>query len=262
MSKLIKLSFIAASLTVSVWFLAQASDPGIGDWPMWGGTPDRNMVSNQKVVTSWDVKTGKNVKWVSQLGSQSYGNPVVADGQVYVGTNNELVRDPMEGGDRGVLMAFRESDGQFLWQHTNIKVAAGRANDWPFQGVCSSPLVEGKTLWYVTNRWRDCVAGYARRREAREDQLEVRHDGRGRVAAAQHVEFVAGELWRPDLRQHVERQDESHVHIPSPKAPSIIAVNKKQPASWCGKTTRWKTVSCTANGRRHRSEKSAMWCRW
>ena len=52
------------------------------------------MVSNQHVVTSWDVKTGKNVKWVSQLGSQSYGNPVVAGGQVYVGTNNELVRDP------------------------------------------------------------------------------------------------------------------------------------------------------------------------
>ena len=24
------------------------SDPGTGDWPMWGGTPDRNMVSNMK----------------------------------------------------------------------------------------------------------------------------------------------------------------------------------------------------------------------
>src|SRR6202522_3756882 len=143
---------IAAALTVSVWFLARASDPGIGDWPMWGGTPDRNMVSSQHVLTSWDVKTGKNVKWVAQLGSQSYGNPVVAGGQVYVGTNNELVRDPKEGGDRGVLMAFRESDGEFLWQHTNAKLASGRANDWPFQGVCSSPLVEGTTVYYVSNR--------------------------------------------------------------------------------------------------------------
>ena len=25
-----------------------ASDPGTGDWPMWGGTPDRNMVSPMK----------------------------------------------------------------------------------------------------------------------------------------------------------------------------------------------------------------------
>jgi hypothetical protein len=72
-----------------------ASDPGSGDWPMWGGTAERNMVSNQKgMPTSWDIKTKKNVKWVAALGSQSYGNPVVAGGQVYVGTNNELLRDP------------------------------------------------------------------------------------------------------------------------------------------------------------------------
>src|SRR6476659_8764196 len=80
---------------------ASASDPGSGDWPMWGGTADRNMVSNMKgLPTSWDVKTKKNVKWVAQLGSQSYGNVVVAGGQVYVGTNNEGLRDPKQGGDR------------------------------------------------------------------------------------------------------------------------------------------------------------------
>src|SRR4029450_12965850 len=67
-----------------------ASDPGSGDWPMWGGTPDRNMVSNMKgLPTEWDIKTKKNVKWVADLGSQSYGNAVVATGMVFVGTNNE-----------------------------------------------------------------------------------------------------------------------------------------------------------------------------
>ena len=46
------------------------------DWPMWGGTPSRNMVSDEKgLPTTWDLKTGKNVKWVAELGSQSYGNP-------------------------------------------------------------------------------------------------------------------------------------------------------------------------------------------
>jgi hypothetical protein len=65
-------------LFLSLWALV-ASDPGIKDWPMWGGTPDRNMVSNMKdIPTSWDVKTGKNVKWVAQLGSRAYGNPVVS----------------------------------------------------------------------------------------------------------------------------------------------------------------------------------------
>ena len=29
---------------------ASANDPGSGDWPMWGGTPDRNMISNMKLL--------------------------------------------------------------------------------------------------------------------------------------------------------------------------------------------------------------------
>ena len=113
------------------------------DWPMWGGTPSRNMVSSMKgLPTTWDIKTGKNVKWVAELGSQSYGNPTVAGGVVLIGTNNEALRDPKQPGDRGVVMAFREADGEFMWQATFEKLASGRANDWPYQGVASSALVE------------------------------------------------------------------------------------------------------------------------
>src|SRR5437870_12006996 len=85
-----------------------ASDPGSADWPMWGGTPDRNMVSTMKgLPTAWDVKSKKNIKWVAQLGSQAYGNPVVANGVVLVGTNNEGMKDPNVKGDKGVLMACK-----------------------------------------------------------------------------------------------------------------------------------------------------------
>ena len=120
---------------------------------MWGGTPDRNMVSNMKgLPTTWDVAKKVNVKWVASLGSQTYGNAVVAGGQVYIGTNNEGLRDPKVTGDKGILMAFRESDGEFLWQAVSDKLASGRVNDWPYQGVCSSPLVEGNRLYYVNNR--------------------------------------------------------------------------------------------------------------
>jgi outer membrane protein assembly factor BamB len=214
-------------LLVSLW-MSFASDPGTGDWPMWGGTPERNMVSSMKgIPTSWDIKTNKNVKWMAKLGSQSYGNPVVAGGQVYVGTNNELARNPKEGGDRGVLMCFRESDGKFLWQHSNQKLPSGRANDWPYQGVCSSPLVEGDRLYYVSNRC-ELVC------------LDTHGDGNGNAKV----------IWKFDMMEEVgsqphnmansspvsygdlvfvgtaNGQDESHVHIPSPRAPSMIAVNK------------------------------------
>src|SRR5579872_3576279 len=105
MKRIITTCSLTLAALLAIVALLSASDPGTGDWPMWGGTADRNMLSMMKgIPTTWDIKTKKNVKWIAQLGSQSYGNPVVAGGQVYAGTNNELQRNPKEGGDRGVLM--------------------------------------------------------------------------------------------------------------------------------------------------------------
>ena len=101
-----------------------------------------------------DKDKAKNIKWAASLGSQSYGNPVIANGKIYAGSNNGagyLKRYPSDI-DLGVLLCFNETDGKFLWQHSNEKLPTGRVHDWPMQGVCATPLVEGKRLWYVTNR--------------------------------------------------------------------------------------------------------------
>src|SRR5687767_11305245 len=220
-----------------------ASDPGTTDWPMWGGTADRNMVSNMKgIPTTWDVKEKKNVKWVAQLGSQTYGNAVVSGGMVFVGTNNEGLRDPKVVGDKGILMAFRESDGEFMWQMVHDKLAAGRVNDWPYQGVASSPLVEGDRVYYVSNRAElVCLDTQGFRVKENDGITTEKLTG----------EFNADVVWRFDMIEEVgslphnlanaspvsygdliyvstsNGQDESHVNVPSPKAPAIIAVNKK-----------------------------------
>src|SRR5437660_12658581 len=88
--------FLSIGLLAVAFSIAciSASDPGTGDWPMWGGTADRNMVSNMKgAPTSWDINAKKNVKWVAALGSQSYGNPMVAGGMVFAVTSNDGLRD-------------------------------------------------------------------------------------------------------------------------------------------------------------------------
>ncbi len=220
-----------------------ASDPNSGDWPMWGGTPDRNMVSAMKgLPTEWDVKTKKNIKWVADLGSQSYGNPVVAGGMVFVGTNNEALRDPKQPGDRGVLMAFRESNGEFLWQQTHPKLESGRANDWPFQGVASSPLVEGNRLYYVSNRgvvWCLDIEGFRDGENDgpfKDEKLVGQQDAdviwsfdmMEEVGSYPHNMSNSSPVIMGDLvfLSTSNGQDESHVNIPSPKAPSIIALNK------------------------------------
>ena len=220
-----------------------ASEPGTGDWPMWGGTPDRNMVSGMKgLPTEWDVRTKKNVKWVAQLGSQSYGNPVVAGGMVFVGTNNELLRDKNQPGDRGVLMAFRESDGEFLWQQTHTKLPAGRANDWPYQGIASSPLVEGERLYYVSNRGVVLcldIHGFRDNENdgpVKDEELTGQYDAdvvwafdmMDEVGAYPHnLSNSSPVMWGDLLFVSTSNgQDESHVNVPSPMAPSIIALNK------------------------------------
>ncbi len=123
------------------------------DWPMWGGAPGRNMVAAVSGLPSaWDVKTNANIRWTADLGSTSYGNPVVAGGKVFAGTNNANPRNAQVTGDKGILMCFRESDGAFLWQAVTDKLEEGKAVDWPEQGVASSPAVAGNRLYYVTNR--------------------------------------------------------------------------------------------------------------
>lgn len=216
---------------------------GVTEWPMWGGSPDRNMVSDATgMPTTWDVKTGQNIKWVAALGSQSYGNPVVAGGVVLVGTNNEATRDPKQAGDRGVLMAFRESNGEFLWQATYPKLSSGRANDWPFQGIASSPLVIGEVAYFVSNRGIvhavDIHGFHDGENDGpfKDEELKGTHD--------------PDVIWQFDMMEEVgafphnlansspvvfenmiyvstgNGQDESHVNIPSPNAPAIIALDR------------------------------------
>ena len=225
----------------SVWVIA-ASVSLSADWPMWGGTPSRNMVSPMTgLPTAWDIKTGKNVKWVAELGSQSYGNPTVAGGVVLIGTNNEAMRHPKQGGDRGVLMAFREETGEFLWQATFEKLASGRANDWPYQGIASSPLIIRGVAYFTSNRGQIIAA-----------DIDGFHDGTN--DGPYKEEKLTGMtdpdiIWIFDMMEEVgafphnlancspvadgnllfcstgNGQDESHVNIPSPKAPALVAVD-------------------------------------
>jgi outer membrane protein assembly factor BamB len=210
---------------------------------MWGGTAQRNMVSAAKNLPSfWDIKTKKNIKWKADLGSTSYGNPVVAGGKVFVGTNNANPRNPEIQGDKGILMCFRESDGKFLWQSVSGKLETGKGNDWPEQGVCSSPAVEGKRLYYVTNRGElVCLdtEGFA---DGKNDGPYREEENKGPadsdiiwkldmmkdLGVLQHNMANSSPIVWEELvfLETSNGHDESHEKVPAPNAPSFIAVNK------------------------------------
>ena len=138
------------------------SDNGSSEWSQWGRDASNNMVAFAKGVPTdftagevgedGEVTGAKGAKWVVKLGSQTYGTPTIANGQVYVGTNNEEPRNEKIIGDRGVVMAFDEANGDFKWQLTAHKLGAGKVSDWEFLGMCSSATIDGKYGYVITNR--------------------------------------------------------------------------------------------------------------
>ncbi len=193
--------------------LAKVDDPNVvvsagGDWPQWGGTRLRNNVPNvtglpetwktgkfDRKTGQWDKTKALNIRWYGNLGSQTYGNPVIADGAVYVGTNNgagHIARYPAKE-DLGCLLCFDEQTGDLLWQHSSEKLITGRVHDWPLQGVCSAPLVEGERLWFVTSRGEvRCLdtKGFADREDDGPLKDEPAHVGDLAAAAASYKETL------------------------------------------------------------------------
>jgi outer membrane protein assembly factor BamB len=196
-------------------------------WPMWGGQLSRNMVNTREhhmpVHFGLDEQghKSKNILWEADLGSKAYGGPVVADGKIFVGTNNERPRDPKIVGDKGVLMCFRESDGQFLWQRVHDKLPAGRVWDWPREGICSTPFVEGKRVYYVSNR---CAIVCA----TTDGQDVWTLDMIKELGVFPHNLSTSSPLVVGDLLFAVTSNgvDEGHINVPAPQAPSFVAVDK------------------------------------
>jgi outer membrane protein assembly factor BamB len=218
----------------------EAEGPAVA---MFGGTPSRNMVSDETgLPEKWDPKTGLNVKWTAELGSQSYAGPLVAAGRVYVGTNNERLYNPELKGDRGNVLAFSESDGKLLWQAAHPKLGAGRVNDWPYQGVCSTPYVEGDRVWWVSNEAHVVCADVQGFHDGENDgpfqdeeakgPLDAdflwKYDMIGELDVFPHNLAAGNPLVVGDILYTVTGQgvDEGHVNIPSPAAPSFVALDK------------------------------------
>ena len=95
------MNFLSRTLVLAGSIAALTASVVAEDWPQWGGNdPGRNMYAPVKGMPSEfdpgkfkpnseevDISTTKNVKWVVKLGSQTYGNPVVASGKVKIPVN-------------------------------------------------------------------------------------------------------------------------------------------------------------------------------
>ena len=264
MSRFWLLALLAVLLAVPVGAAPVPKAAPSPEWPVFGGTPSRNMVNLREKLLAFPTdapKWGEDeaaekrweaqwVLWKAQLGSRSYGGPVVAGGRVYVGTNNEAARNPrdtrrngdgeIEKIDKGVLMCIDRRTGVFLWQAVHDKLPGGNVTDWPHIGVTASPTVVDDRLYYVSNQCRVVCAdvngfdngnqGFQNEQYQDPTDADViwEYDMIRELKVFPHncsncSPFVVGDRLFVCTSNGV---DESHINIPSPDAPTLICLDR------------------------------------
>jgi len=188
----------------------------------------------------WDTTTRQNIAWSVEIGNEVYGSPVVAGDVVYVGADNTRRMNPAFREDSGVLMAFRATDGEFLWQDVAPRVERG-LREWLLPSTTSAPSVEDDRLYYVT---ADCqlrsldTQGFDDGENDGPYREEIFHD-KGAADIVWQLDMPAlGVFPHEACNSNVlvlgdlllvgtsNGQNEGHTRVPSPRAPSLIAVNK------------------------------------
>jgi outer membrane protein assembly factor BamB len=244
---------------------ASANDPALRNQVEWAlnriaGSESENSVASMNVPASsvalqpettvtymgnppvdWDTTTGRNIAWSVELGNEVYGSPVVSGDVVYVGSDNTRRMNPAFHDDSGVLMAFRAKDGAFLWQDVAPRVERG-LRDWLLPSTTSAPYIEGDRLYYVTAQcqlrcldthgFTDGENNGSYREEIFKDnaaadivwQLDMPALGVFPHEACNSDVLSLGDLL---IVGTSNGQNEGHTRVPSPFAPSLIAVNKR-----------------------------------
>lgn len=159
--------FVVSTLT-----LLAAASVQAGDWPSWGGAdPGRNMVSTEtnlpEVFKPGEKSpkgdgmlpgTTENVRWVAKLGTFICGNPTVADGRVFIGSDDASLQGDarLKRTKGGMVWCLDEKNGYVLWK---LPIPARSKERLPKDahygqqnlGVCSAPSVVGDRAYVVTN---------------------------------------------------------------------------------------------------------------
>jgi outer membrane protein assembly factor BamB/HEAT repeat protein len=170
----------------------------------------------------WDTKSGRNIVWSAELGNETFGHPVAAGDAVYVGTDNSRRLNPAYPEEAGVLMAFRANDGKFIWQDVSPRIERG-LREFLLPSTTSGPYVEGNRLYYVTSECQlRCL-------DTAGAEVVWELDMCGRLGVFPHEATNSDVLSVGDLLVvgTSNGQNEGHTLVPSPRAPSLIAVDKR-----------------------------------
>lgn len=104
-------------------------------WPRFRGPDGRGVAGGENVPESWDVKSGRNVRWKAEIPGLGHSSPIVWGERVFVTSAVSKERPALVFGDKGGisladdgsthswrLLCLDAKDGKLLW---NVEGASG-----------------------------------------------------------------------------------------------------------------------------------------
>jgi outer membrane protein assembly factor BamB len=218
------------------------------DWPQWGGTAQRNMVSAERDLPESFLpgekdpqgvgirpETTRNVLWTARLGSMACSSPVIANGRLFIGSCADK---------QGLFSCYDALAGKLLWRwiapprdvHKRLDGRQFQFSNFPRTlGVCSSAAVDGNRVYFVNQRLEVVC-------------LDVRGDGDGKPKklwtfdmwamgvrpsdACNCSVLVLGDCVYACTSNGVDRDCTAHTHdefrkVPAPDAAMLIVLEKQ-----------------------------------
>jgi outer membrane protein assembly factor BamB len=211
-------------------------------------------VSDERgLPATFNPDTGENVLWSAPLGTETNSTPVIAGGKVIIGTNHGRPRDPRHRGRRGVLLCLDEKTGELCWQLVVPRFEGTTYLDWRSGGMCSPATVEGDRVYVVSNRAEVMCLDLNGQADGNDGPYvdEGRHMAPAGTPPLEVTAIDADIVWLFDMPAEIgvhphdaayasillygrhlylntsNGVDKDHAGIPSPDAPSLIALDKQ-----------------------------------
>ncbi len=139
----------------------QSEDKYVNQWPQFRGPYASGVVETDNLPDNWDVKTGENIRWKTEIQGLGHSSPVIWDDKIFITTAiNTLGDDSLKVGLYGdvsnyndsVIKEFRlicidKNNGQILWNKLAHKGVPKTKRHTKASHADPTPATNGK---YVT----------------------------------------------------------------------------------------------------------------
>jgi outer membrane protein assembly factor BamB len=148
-----------STLLLVVWLLPGPA--ASSDWPLFRGPEHSGVAEGVTLPTSWNVETGENVRWKTEIPGLAHSSPVSWGDKIFlttavrkaggdqplkVGLYGDIVPVDDEGEHALLVLALDSNTGQILWQRTAHEGTPKIKRHPKGSHAASTPATDGKRV--------------------------------------------------------------------------------------------------------------------